>query len=67
MDNTGRLEKIMVPENGNGAAAIGSSPDMDGMLAYSAAMERATWTPLALAWEREWVMPEPSPMMYRPG
>ena len=27
----------------------------------------ATWTPLAEAWEREWVMPEPSPMMYRPG
>ena len=67
MDNTGRLAKGLVPEIGKGAAANGSSPDMDGMLDYSAAMERATWTPLALAWDREWVMPEPSPMMYRPG
>ena len=30
-------------------------------------MFRATWTPLAEAWEREWVMPLPSPMIYRPG
>ena len=27
----------------------------------------ATCTPLAEAWEREWVIPLPSPMMYRPG
>ena len=27
----------------------------------------ATWTPLADAWDREWVIPLPSPMMYRPG
>ena len=27
----------------------------------------ATWTPLAEAWDREWVMPLPSPMMYKPG
>ena len=26
-------------------------------------IRRATWTPLAEAWEREWVMPLPSPMM----
>ena len=31
------------------------------------AMRRATWTPLAEAWDREWVMPLPSPMMYSPG
>ena len=30
-------------------------------------MLRATYTPLADAWDREWVMPLPSPMMYRPG
>ena len=34
---------------------------------YSPAMFLATWTPLAEAWDREWVMPLPSPMMYRPG
>ena len=27
----------------------------------------ATWTPLALAWDRLWVTPLPSPMTYRPG
>jgi len=27
------------------------------------AMFRATWTPLAEAWEREWVIPLPSPMI----
>lgn len=26
-------------------------------------IRRATWTPLAEAWDREWVMPLPSPMM----
>ena len=31
------------------------------------AMERATCTPLAEAWDSEWVMPLPSPMIYRPG
>ena len=31
------------------------------------AISRATWTPLAEAWDREWVMPLPSPMIYRPG
>ena len=30
---------------------------------HAPAMLRATWTPLAEAWDREWVMPEPSPMM----
>ncbi len=30
---------------------------------YNWAMLRATWTPLAEAWDREWVMPLPSPMM----
>ena len=30
-------------------------------------MSLATCTPLADAWDREWVMPLPSPMIYRPG
>ena len=30
---------------------------------YCSRMQRATWTPLAEAWDREWVMPLPSPMM----
>ena len=29
----------------------------------SSVIVRATWTPLADAWDREWVMPLPSPMM----
>ena len=36
-------------------------------MAYSPAICRATCTPLAEAWESEWVMPLPSPMIYRPG
>ena len=31
------------------------------------AMFLATKTPLAEAWDKEWVMPLPSPMMYWPG
>ena len=31
------------------------------------AILRATATPLAEAWDREWVMPLPSPMTYSPG
>ena len=27
----------------------------------------ATWMPLAEAWDREWVMPEPSPIIYIPS
>lgn len=27
----------------------------------------AAWMPLAEAWDREWVTPEPSPNAYRPG
>ena len=30
---------------------------------YFSVMFLATWTPLAEAWDREWVMPLPSPMM----
>jgi hypothetical protein len=30
---------------------------------YFPAISLATWTPLAEAWDREWVMPLPSPMM----
>ena len=41
----------------------------DGLDRYALyfAMSRATWTPLAEAWDREWVIPLPSPMIYRPG
>jgi len=34
---------------------------------FADAISRATCTPLADAWESEWVMPLPSPMIYRPG
>ena len=34
---------------------------------YYSAILRATATPLAEAWDREWVMPLPSPMTYSPG
>ena len=34
---------------------------------YSSAISRATKTPLAEAWDREWVTPLPSPITYSPG
>ena len=34
---------------------------------YCSAKILPTYTPLAEAWEREWVTPDPSPRAYRPG
>ena len=34
---------------------------------YWFAISLATWMPLAEAWDKEWVMPLPSPMTYRPS
>ncbi len=34
---------------------------------YCLVISRATMTPLAEAWDKEWVMPLPSPITYRPG
>ena len=45
------------PVRGPLAASMGT------LFQPSLVMALATWTPLAEAWLREWVMPLPSPMM----
>ena len=48
-------------------AALPSGPFLFTLCSNYFTISLATWIPLAEAWDREWVMPEPSPMMYRPS
>ena len=47
--------------------AVSAAKVPHSVLQSPSTMFLATWTPLAEAWDREWVIPLPSPMIYRPG
>ena len=55
----------MLPSRCRKGACVAVIPNCAG--GYSSAISRATKTPLAEAWDREWVTPLPSPITYSPG